>query len=54
MTKSRGINTPRRAWTQAELALLNANYATTRASDIAAQLGRPLGSAAFTTEKVES
>lgn len=39
MTRSRHINAPKRTWSAAELALLQAQYASTRTVDIAAALG---------------
>lgn len=39
MTKSRHINTPRRTWTDAELATLRSQYPTTRTADLAVTLG---------------
>jgi hypothetical protein len=39
MTKSRNINAPKRTWSDDELALLRANYASVRTADLAATLG---------------
>jgi hypothetical protein len=41
VTKSRGINAPRRQWTDEEDALLRAHYADTRAEDLAVRIGCP-------------
>lgn len=42
MTKSRGINGPRKRWTEVEVELLRRNYADTRTGDLATALGRDL------------